>query len=113
MVANGKAAMELQGDWELSAMMPLADDKKWLRLQARLVPLPGRRRRGPVPRCRPRRWRRLLVHDEGDRACTDFLKYIPGEEVQKKLVRPARRRCRPTPPRVSAISDPPLKDVLA
>ena len=45
MVANGKAAMELQGDWEPSVMTALTRRQE-AALQARLVPVPRRRGRG-------------------------------------------------------------------
>ena len=40
MVANGKAAMELQGDWEPSVMSALTDDKK-LRSKLGWFPFPA------------------------------------------------------------------------
>ena len=55
MLANGKVAMELQGDWEPAAGAGLTSDKNF-DLPARLVPLPVRpwRRRGPEGRARRR-----------------------------------------------------------
>jgi raffinose/stachyose/melibiose transport system substrate-binding protein len=84
MVANGKAAMELQGDWDPAVMDPLASSKSF-RSQLGWFPFPS------------------VSGGQGDQhaglgggdgfscttaappSCPDFLKYIDGAEVQSKL----------------------------
>ena len=85
LVANGKAAMELQGDWDPGVMAPLTSDKK---------PTPSsagsRSRRSPAARARPRpRWAVATVSPARPwppGLCAEFLKYIDSTPVQKQVV---------------------------
>ena len=54
LVANGKAAMELQGHWNPGVMQPLTPDNKIPTLP-RLVPVPERARQQGAPRLAARR----------------------------------------------------------
>jgi raffinose/stachyose/melibiose transport system substrate-binding protein len=89
MVANGKAAMELQGDWEPSVMAALTQPER------------GARRR-----------RRVLVHDRGH----DGLRGLPA--LHRQPARPAQlvtsgAASLPANPRAaSAITNPTVKKVL-
>ena len=51
-MGNGKAAMELMGQWAPGAMQANSPDERGHRRQARLVPLPGL---AVAPACRPTR----------------------------------------------------------
>jgi raffinose/stachyose/melibiose transport system substrate-binding protein len=84
-VANGKAAMELQGDWELPTMIPLAKDKQFAsKLSWFAFPTVsgGQGEQGAT-----------LGGGDGfsctskaGAACVDFLKYVASVPVQKQLV---------------------------
>ena len=54
MVANGKAAMELQGDWELGTMAPLTTDKNFAS-EVGWFPFPSVAGGAGRPEGRPRR----------------------------------------------------------
>ena len=66
MVANGKAAMELQGDWDPGTMTPLTSDKT---LNSKLGWFPFPAIAGAPRRAHDHAGRRgrLLVHDSGRR----------------------------------------------
>src|SRR5580693_9727822 len=86
MVANGKAAMELQGDWDPGVMAPLTSDKK---LNSELGWF-------PFPAITGGAGSATTVLGGGDGfscttpaaepACAQFLQYIDSTPVQKKVV---------------------------
>ncbi|MET7396519.1 extracellular solute-binding protein [Dactylosporangium sp. NPDC005572] len=110
LVANGKAAMELQGDWELPTMIPLTEDKDFAK-KLSWFPFPevegGKGTAGTA----------LGGGDgfscsvKGGAACADFLKYIASTEVQTKLVTTNTATLPANPAAISAIQDPSLKTV--
>ncbi|GAA3678086.1 carbohydrate ABC transporter substrate-binding protein (CUT1 family) [Lentzea atacamensis] len=84
MLANGQAAMELQGDWNPDVMQALSEDKD-LDSKIGWFPFPS----VPGGQGDP-----AAVLGGGDgfsctsraaKACADFMGYLVGEEVQKKL----------------------------
>lgn len=83
-LANGKAAMELQGDWEASTMASLTSDKQ-LESKMAWFPFPS------VPGGAGDQKVALSGGDgfsctsKATSACTDFLKYIDSVDVQKKI----------------------------
>jgi raffinose/stachyose/melibiose transport system substrate-binding protein len=110
LVANGKAAMELQGDWELPTMIPLTTDKQyatklgWFAFPA----VTGGKGTAGV----------ALGGGDGfscsvkaGAACADFLKYMASTEVQTKLVQTNTATLPSNPAAISAIADPSLKTV--
>jgi raffinose/stachyose/melibiose transport system substrate-binding protein len=82
MVANGKAAMELQGDWDPGTMTPLTANKNlnsqlgWFPFPS--VPVPDRQRRCARGHHRAGRGRRLLLHHRGGGAGLRRLPEVPG-----------------------------------
>ena len=94
LVANGKAAMELQGDWETAVVPALTADQN-IRLETGLVPVPIRSRRSRGARAPS------LGGGDGfsctthapEPACADFLQYIDSTAVQEKLVRRPTSGC--------------------
>src|SRR6266566_3944465 len=85
MVANGKAAMELQGDWEPGVMAALSTDKT-LGTKLGWFPFPAVTGGAGAPTT-------LLGGGDGfscttgaTSACAEFLQYIDSPAVQKKLV---------------------------
>jgi raffinose/stachyose/melibiose transport system substrate-binding protein len=86
LVANGKAAMELQGDWEQGVMAPLAKNATALTAQLGWFPFPAVSGGAGEPTT-------LLGGGDGfscttgaTPACADVLRYIDTVPVQKKLV---------------------------
>jgi raffinose/stachyose/melibiose transport system substrate-binding protein len=112
LVANGKAAMELQGDWEPGVMAALTDDKD---INAKLgwFPFPT------VPGGEGDEGVTLGGGDgfscttKATTACTDFLKHLLSEDVQKQLVSSGAVSLPVNPAAASAIKDATVKDVLA
>ena len=89
LIANGKAAMELQGHWNARRDQRPHPGQGRPGRQARLVPVPGGHRRRGRPGRRLRRRRRLLLLVEAPPACADFLKFMLSAEEQKKFAGPA------------------------
>ncbi|WP_432825194.1 ABC transporter substrate-binding protein [Dactylosporangium sp. CA-092794] len=110
LVANGKAAMELQGDWELPTMIPLTDDKQFASKLSWF----------PFPTVEGGKGTAGTALGGGDGfscsvkagpACADFLKYIASTEVQTKLVQSSTATLPANPQAITAIQDPSLKTV--
>jgi len=111
MVANGKAAMELQGDWEPGVMAALSTDKT-LKTKIGWFPFPAVTGGAGAPTT-------LLGGGDGfscttgaTAACPGFLKYIDSPAVQKKLVG-ANTGLPANPAAASALTDPTLRQILA
>jgi len=111
MVANGKAAMELQGDWDPGVMSALSTDKS---LSSKLgwFPFPAVAGGAGAPTT-------LLGGGDGfscttgaTSACADFLKYVDSTQVQKKLVG-ANVGLPANPAAAPALTDPTLRQILA
>jgi raffinose/stachyose/melibiose transport system substrate-binding protein len=110
LVANGKAAMELQGDWELPTMIPLTEDKQFA-AKLSWFPFPE------VPGGKGTPGTALGGGDgfscavKAGPSCADFLKYIASTDVQTKLVTTNTATLPANPQAISAIQDPSLKTV--
>jgi raffinose/stachyose/melibiose transport system substrate-binding protein len=111
MVANGKAAMELQGDWDPGVMSALSTDKS-LNSKLGWFPFPAVTGGAGAPTT-------LLGGGDGfscttgaTSACADFLKYIDSPPVQTKLVG-ANVGLPANPAAASALTDPTLRQILA
>lgn len=110
-VANGQAAMELQGDWEMAVMPALTKDKDFASKMGWF----------PFPTVSGGQGLAGAALGGGDGfsctvkatdACPDFLKYISSAEVQKHLVQTNTITLPANPKANAAISDPTLKTVL-
>jgi raffinose/stachyose/melibiose transport system substrate-binding protein len=112
MVANSKAAMELQGDWDPGVMAPLTSDKK-LNSELGWFPFPAITGGAGAATT-------TLGGGDGfscttvaaEPACAEFLKYIDSTPVQKQVVG-ANVGLPANPAAASALSMPALKQVLA
>ena len=111
MVANGKAAMELQGDWEPGVMAALSTDKT-LNSKLGWFPFPAVTGGAGAPTT-------LLGGGDGfscttgaTDACANVLKYIDSPPVQKKLVG-AAVGLPANPAAASALTDSTLRQILA
>ncbi len=84
LVANGKAAMELQGDWEPDVMTALTEDKA---LDSKLgwFPFPSVPGGQGDPTAMLGGGDGFSCTTSAAKACGEFLQYLVGEEVQKKL----------------------------
>jgi raffinose/stachyose/melibiose transport system substrate-binding protein len=113
MVANGKAAMELQGDWETSVIPALTSDKKIISKLGWF----------PFPSVSGGAGSASAVLDGGDGfscttgaaepACADFLQYIDSTAVQEKLVKQANIGLPANSSAQSVLSNPALKTAAA
>lgn len=111
MIANGKAAMELQGDWESPTMTPLTTDKN-LSSEVGFFPFPSVPGGHGDPRVALGGGDGFACTTQATAACPDFLKYLDSAPVQKQFAAagnglPANKQAD------SAITDPTLKQVLA
>ncbi len=111
LVANGKAAMELQGDWDPGVMTPLTSDKT-VTSQLGWFPFPAVTGGAGDPTT-------TLGGGDGfscttgaaEPACADFLKYIDSPAVQAKVVA-ANVGLPANPAAASALALPAMKQVL-
>jgi raffinose/stachyose/melibiose transport system substrate-binding protein len=110
-VANGKAAMELQGDWELPTMIPLAKDKKFASKLSWF----------PFPSVSGGQGEQGATLGGGDGfsctskagpSCVDFLKFIASAPVQKELVQKTVASLPANSGANSVVTDPTLQKVL-
>jgi len=111
LVANGKAAMELQGDWELPTMIPLTSDKAFA-TKLGWFPFPSVPGGAGKPGAALGGGDGFSCTSKATAACADFLKYIASADVQTKLVQSQTATLPSNPAANSAVSDPSLKLVL-
>lgn len=110
-VANGKAAMELQGDWELPTMIPLATDKKFAS-KLDWFPFPTVGGGQGAPGATLGGGDGFSCTSKAGPACVDFLKYIASVPVQQKLVAATVASLPANSGANSAVKDPTLQKVL-
>lgn len=111
-VANGKAAMELQGDWE-TAVVPALTSNKNIVSELGWFPFPAVAGGAGNPAA-------VLGGGDGfscttgaaEPACADFLKYIDSTPVQTKLVRQGNIGLPANSAADSVITDPALQKAL-
>jgi raffinose/stachyose/melibiose transport system substrate-binding protein len=111
MVANGKAAMELQGDWEPGVMSALTDDKG-ITDKLGWFPFPSVEGGGGDPDVTLGGGDGFSCTTKATTACTDFLKYILSEPVQKQLVSSGAVSLPANPAAAGAIKSDTVKQVL-
>jgi raffinose/stachyose/melibiose transport system substrate-binding protein len=111
MVANGKAAMELQGDWEPGTMAALTSDKQ---LNAKLgwFPFPSVAGGQGDPGVTLGGGDGFSCTTKATSACTAFLKHLLSDDVQKRLVSSGAASLPANPAAASAIKNATVKDVL-
>jgi raffinose/stachyose/melibiose transport system substrate-binding protein len=110
LVANGKAAMELQGDWELPTMIPLTEDKDFAK-KLSWFPFPTIEGGKGTPGTALGGGDGFSCSVKAGPACADFLKYVASTEVQSKLVSSNAVSLPANPQAISAVQDPSLKTV--
>ena len=107
LVANGQAAMELQGDWELGVMTPLTTDKN-LSSELGWFPFPAISGGQGDPQVALGGGDGFSCTTGAPPACADFLKYIDSPQVQTQIA--AKNIGLPVnPAAASALTDPALQ----
>jgi raffinose/stachyose/melibiose transport system substrate-binding protein len=109
MVANGKVAMELQGDWEPATMASLTTDKNFMSKMG-WFPFPSVEGGKGDPRVALGGGDGFTCTTTAPAACADFLKYIDSTPVQQKLAT-AGNLLPVNPAAASAITDPTVHQV--
>ncbi|HEV2345006.1 MAG TPA: extracellular solute-binding protein [Actinocrinis sp.] len=84
MIANGKAAMELQGDWELSTMTGLVPNGDF-KSQLGWFPFPAVTGAAGDPSVALGGGDGFSCTTKATAACADFLKYLASPEIQQKV----------------------------
>jgi raffinose/stachyose/melibiose transport system substrate-binding protein len=107
MIANGQAAMELQGDWQPATMAPLAADKDFSS-KIGWFPFPAVTGGKGDPAAMLGGGDGFSCTTKAPPACVDFLKYLTSVDVQKKLAA-AGVGLPVNPDAVPAITDPGTK----
>ena len=111
LVGNAKAAMELQGDWELPTIIPLTRDKQFASKLSWF----------PFPSVAGGQGEAGATLGGGDgfscttkatAACPDFLKYVASPEVQTKLVETNTATLPANPAANASVKDATLQLVL-
>ncbi|MEN3308266.1 MAG: raffinose/stachyose/melibiose transport system substrate-binding protein [Micromonosporaceae bacterium] len=111
LIANGKAAMELQGDWEGVTMIPLTSDKNYASKLGWFA-FPTVTGGAGTPGVALGGGDGFSCTTKATDACPDFLKYIASADVQKKLVTSQAATLPANPAANDAVADPTLKTVL-
>jgi raffinose/stachyose/melibiose transport system substrate-binding protein len=111
LVANGKAAMELQGDWEGITMLNLTSDKDYAK-KLSWFPFPTVTGGAGTAGVALGGGDGFSCTTKATDACPDFLKYIASAEVQKKLVETQTATLPANPAANSSVTDPTLKTIL-
>jgi raffinose/stachyose/melibiose transport system substrate-binding protein len=110
LVANGQAAMELQGDWDLPTMIPLTTDKAYA-TKLSWFAFPSISGGQGTPGVALGGGDGFSCSVKAGPSCPDFLKYISSTDVQTKLVQSNTATLPANPAAISAIQDPTLKKV--
>ncbi|MDT0263545.1 ABC transporter substrate-binding protein [Jatrophihabitans lederbergiae] len=111
LVVNGKAAMELQGDWDPSVMAALTADKNF-RSKLGWFPFPAMTGGQGDPSAALGGGDGFACTTKNADACANFLKYLGGSDIQKKLVTSGAVVIPVNPAAQSAIKDPTIKQVF-
>ena len=110
LVANGQAAMELQGDWETSVMAALSTDPD-LKSKLGWFPFPAINGGGGDQTAMLGGGDGFSVTTRNAAAGADFLKFISSTGVQTRLVKAGVASIPANPAAKSAITDPNVKDI--
>ena len=111
LVANGQAAMELQGDWELSVMPSLATDKTFVSKMG-FFPFPSISGGSGEPGAALGGGDGFSCSTKAPDVCAAFLQFITSADEQATLVKSLAVTIPSNGSATSAITDPTLKKVL-
>ncbi len=110
LLANGKAAMELQGDWEMAVMPSLTQDKDFASKMG-WFPFPSVSGGKGEPGAALGGGDGFSCSTKAPAVCADFLKYLTSAQVESDLVKANAITIPSNAGAVSAITDPTLKKV--
>ena len=110
LVADGKAAMELQGDWDISVMTSLAADKDFAK-NIGWFPFPSVDGGAGDPTTALGGGDGFSCTQAHAEACADFLKYLSGADMQKKLVESGAVSIPVNADAAASIKDPIIKSI--
>jgi raffinose/stachyose/melibiose transport system substrate-binding protein len=111
LLGNGKAAMELQGDWDLPTIIPLTRDKQFASKLSWFA-FPSVNGGQGEPGATLGGGDGFSCTTKAGPACPDFLKYIASAEVQTKLVTTNTATLPANPAANAAVKDATLQLVL-
>ncbi|HZC52252.1 MAG TPA: extracellular solute-binding protein [Mycobacterium sp.] len=111
LVGNAKAAMELQGDWELPTIIPLTKDKQFASKLSWFA-FPSVNGGQGSPGATLGGGDGFSCTKKAGPSCADFLKYIASAEVQTKLVNATVATLPANPAANATVKDPTLQLVL-
>lgn len=111
LVADGKAAMELQGDWDIGVMTSLAADKEFAK-NIGWFPFPTIDGGAGDPTAALGGGDGFSCTQAHAQECADFLKYLTGADVQKKLVESGAVSIPVNAAAVDSIKDPTIKSIF-
>jgi raffinose/stachyose/melibiose transport system substrate-binding protein len=111
LVANGKAAMELQGDWEILVMPALATDKNFAS-HLGWFPFPAVSGGGGDQKAGLGGGDGFSCTTKATNACPEFLKYVASAPVQRYLVKQTAVSLPSNPEANDALTNPTVKAVL-
>ncbi len=112
LVANGNAAMELQGDWEMAVMPSLASDPNFASKMA-WFPFPAVAGGGGDQGASLGGGDGFSCTSQATAACPDFLRYITTAPVQRQLIKSLAVTLPSNPQANDAVTNPTLKTVLS
>lgn len=112
LVANGKAAMELQGDWEMAVIPPLTSDKD-IASKMGFFPFPSVSGGQGTPGAALGGGDGFSCSTKAPDACAAFLQYLTSVPVETELIKANAITIPSNGNATDAISDPTLKKVLS
>lgn len=112
LVANGKAAMELQGDWEMAVIPPLSNDKD-VASKMGFFPFPSVAGGQGTPGAALGGGDGFSCSNKAPEACAAFLKYLTSVPVETELIKANAITIPSNGGATDAITDPTLKKVLS
>jgi len=111
LVANGKAAMELQGDWEMAVMPSLTSDKDFASKMG-FFPFPSVSGGQGTPGAALGGGDGFSCSTKAPAVCAAFLQYLTSADVETQLVKATAVTIPSNGNATAAITDPTLKKVL-
>jgi len=112
LVANGQAAMELQGDWDLAVMPSLATDKNFASKMG-WFPFPAVTGGGGDPKASLGGGDGFSCTSAATTACPDFLHYMTSTAVQVQLIKALAVTLPSNTAAQASVTDPSLKTALS
>jgi raffinose/stachyose/melibiose transport system substrate-binding protein len=110
LVANGKAAMELQGDWDVPQVMPSLTKDKTFASKMGFFPFPSVSGGAGDQQAGLGGGDGFSCTTKATNACADFLKYLASAPVQRQLVKTGAATFPANTAANDAVTDPSMTD---